>query len=60
MTLLLKILGFDFQVDDLKALFIFVRKRFTRVNLLRRALSQAKVKNHPPENVAIYKSHTPV
>lgn len=60
MTLLLKILGFDFQVDDLKALFIFVRKRFTRVNLLRRALSQAKVKNHPPENVPIYKSHTPV
>lgn len=60
MTLLLKILGFDFQVDDLKALFIFVRKRFTRVNLIRRALSQAKVKNHQPESMSTYKSHTPV
>ena len=35
-------------------------KRFPRMNLAQRTLSQAKFQNRLPESVSSFKSHTPV
>jgi hypothetical protein len=43
-----------------EALSETMRKRFPRMNVVLRVLSQAKFQNRPPESVSSFKSHTPV